>query len=90
MVRSSCIFERTVMKIGTDKDNYMQQVPCKFILGRNQALGYTPVFPGSCNTILMQETEHLSRKQCFVLCFDTGVISRNHKTFNGKLQSIHL
>lgn len=52
MVRSSCIFGKTVMKIGTDKDNYMQQAPCKFILGRNQALGYTLVFPGSCNTIL--------------------------------------
>lgn len=52
MVRSSCIFGRTVMKIGTDKDNYMKQAQCKSILGRNQALAYTLVFPGSCNTIL--------------------------------------
>lgn len=52
MVRSSCIFERTVMKIGTDKDNYMQQAPCNSILGRNQVLCYTLEFPGSCNTVL--------------------------------------
>lgn len=75
------------MKIGTDKDNYMKKAQCTTILGRNQALAYTLVFPGYTS---MQETEHLSRKQCFVLCFDTGVISRNHKTFSGKLQSIHL
>lgn len=40
------------MEIGTDKDNYMKQAQCKSILGRNQVLAYTLVFPGSCNTIL--------------------------------------
>lgn len=57
------------MKIGTDKDNHMQQALYKFILGRNQALGYTLVFLGSCSTILPCKKLNACLKTVFCAVF---------------------